>query len=315
MDISYSPIYNLPNELLLNIFSLLPTPALLPLSAVSRRFSALSLRLLKIRLLQATALDGYLLLLECFQPSAKLTEPPSFCTYLGTNGLDVVQDPSLPSPGRDGSGAEVADELKHLSGLYSRFRPNSRRPDPTPRRWHPAGDVPGTRTWDIAEASSSRAAESNNDTVTQTVSLEAGDLLTQLCAVTNLVKLDPRRGLIADRVELNEGIVRIWRNWLSERSRDYHASDNTDLQSLPLEERILWANDGHNVGIKLRVRQRKWRSDQPILFTSEEELAVSYFIEYEGTSPPGSISTPLLIHCRVARADVSSAFKAGRVAG
>lgn len=273
-------------QLLLSVFSPLPTPALLPLTSVSCRFSALALRLLRTRLLQATTLDEYLLLLECFQPSAKLTEPPSFCTYLGTNGLDAIKDPSLPSTNGNVSGADVANELKRLSGLYSRFRPNTRRPDPTPRRWHPAGDIPGTRTWDNAEATSSRAAENANDTVTQKVSLEAGDLLTQLCAVTNLVKLDPRRGLISDRVELSEGIIRIWREWLSKRSRECHPSSHTNSQPAPLEDEwILWANDGQNVGIKLRVRQRKWRSDQPILFSSEEELAVGYFIEYEGAFP------------------------------
>ena len=279
---------------MINVFSLLSTPTLLPLISVSGRFSALILRLFKSRLLQATNLDEYILLLECFPPSAKLTEPPSFCTYLGTNGLDTVAEPDLPQGRGDGSGADIANELKRLSSLNSRFRPNLHKPEYNVRRRHPAGDIPGSRTWDETLASSSKAIEVGEDTVTQKVSLEAGETLTQLCAVTNLVKLEPRRGMISDRVELSEGIVRIWRDWLSKRSREYRAQDGNDTGSHPLEgEQFLWANDGQNVGIKLRVRQRKWRDGQPILFSSEEELAVGYTIEYEGKLSPSSITSHL----------------------
>jgi hypothetical protein len=234
--------------------------------------------------LQATNLDEHLLLLECFQPSAKLTEPPSFCTYLGTDGLDAVLDPNLPPAREDGSGDEVALELRRLANLYSRFRPNRQRPDPTPRRWHPAGDIPGSRTWDAALASTSnRDPDAGADTVTQKVKLEAGDLLTQLCAVTNLVKVEPRRGLISERVELSEGIIRIWRDWLATRSKQDTTDAHKAIYLHVLEdERILWANDGQNVGIKLRVRRQKRNHDQPILFSSEDELAVGYTIEYEG---------------------------------
>ena len=300
---------------MLNIFTLLPTPALLRLTSVSRRFSALVLRLLKIRLLQATSLNEYLLLLECFQPSAKLTEPPSFCTYLGTDGLDDIEGSSLPSIRGDCSETDVASEMKRLSHLYSRFRPNCGRPDPTPRRWHPPGDIPGSRTWENAEASSSRAAETGNNIVTQKVSLEAGDVLTQLCAVTNLVKLEPRRGLISDRVELNEGIVRIWRTWLSKRSQERNLSSSAGSRLAPLEdERILWANDGQKVGIKLRVRQRKWRADHPILFSAEEELAVGYIIEYEGKcSRRNPIYVLSLMYYRIACKDLAFIIKIRRV--
>ncbi|TKA57845.1 hypothetical protein B0A49_10607, partial [Cryomyces minteri] len=33
--------------------------------------------------------------------------------------------------------------------------------------------------------------------------------------------------------------------------------------------------------IKFRVKERRWRRDNPILFQSDDEVAVSYSIEYE----------------------------------
>ena len=47
-------------------------------------------------------------------------------------------------------------------------------------------------------------------------------------------------------------------------------------------ESILWIGPDRHVGVKLRVTRRTWKRDTPILFQSDDEVAVSYQIEYEG---------------------------------
>ncbi|KAF4307746.1 F-box domain cyclin-like protein [Botryosphaeria dothidea] len=46
-------------------------------------------------------------------------------------------------------------------------------------------------------------------------------------------------------------------------------------------KRLLWVSPARNVGLKFRVRERKFRRDNPILILADEETAVSYDIEYE----------------------------------
>lgn len=50
------------------------------------------------------------------------------------------------------------------------------------------------------------------------------------------------------------------------------------------EERILWVSPAKNTGLKFRIREKKFRRDVPILVDVDEELPVSYEIEYEGRS-------------------------------
>lgn len=50
---------------------------------------------------------------------------------------------------------------------------------------------------------------------------------------------------------------------------------------------ILWVNTrDDNVGIKFKVKEKKWRrtTAMPILFESDVEVAVSYEVEFEGSS-------------------------------
>ncbi|KAI9691266.1 MAG: hypothetical protein M1820_009797 [Bogoriella megaspora] len=191
---------------------------------------------------------------------------------------------SHSGPPADDIRPNTAKELKRLGCLYSRFHLTRQKPIPRPPPRQPPGDIPGSRTWELAMSSSSQATKEITHTVKQKVVLEAGDVLMQFCAATSLVKPHTNRGLVSSSIQLSEGIMRIWRHWLSVRSKETSDSGRSETaQASPKDdERILWANDGQNdVGLKLRVRQQKNKGGRPVLFGSEDESSVSYSIEYE----------------------------------
>ncbi|KAF1982620.1 F-box domain-containing protein [Aulographum hederae CBS 113979] len=279
------PLLTLPNELLLTILSTFHTHDILPLTLISHRLHALVLRILHTRLLLAANLHEHTLLLECYHPSARLTEPPLYCTYLGTAGLDVGAGASKQW---DESKCAIG-QLGKMKNLYSSFRPHRRLPD-GPRPRHPAGDIPGSRTHvSSAAASSSTAARFDGVTVKQTLSLESHELFTQLCADSNLVRVGPRNGLFTSFVQVEEGVVRVWRDWLAqmaglegETSIDgFSQSEQVLVDDVGRNRHILWVDTLKNVGINVRVKERKWRRDTPILMEANEDDAVSYDIEYE----------------------------------
>ncbi|KAI9671046.1 MAG: hypothetical protein M1831_005131 [Alyxoria varia] len=339
--------------LLHNILAPLPTPSLLPVTRVSHRFCDLTLRILHHRLALAASLGDRTLLLECYHPSVKLTEPPILCKYLGTKGLDDfstanIVNESPPPPGQT---------LHEYNNLYSRFWPYREEHVKARRRYrHPAGDIPGSRTYfadpppdsdpnpqhqatssnttstsshdpngeEAHEATSVEADEETTvyKTVKQLVNLDSGELFSQLQATTTLVKIGPR-GLFFSTVAVSDGVMRVFRNWLAEISKVTARHDEggnackaqeLGLAQVSLDETqrrkesaasialegenssevhqewnckdddhpaVLWVNDGRNVGVRFSVRERKWRKDKPILFQHEEELAVSYEIQFE----------------------------------
>lgn len=109
------------SQVFVQILSPLPTRSLLPLATVSHRFHALILRILHYRLLQSAALKEYKLMLECYHPSSKLSEPHVFCQYLGTDGLSSQYE----GQGSLYDNLETAQKLGRLTSLYSRFRPEA----------------------------------------------------------------------------------------------------------------------------------------------------------------------------------------------
>ena len=121
--------------------------------------------------------------------------------------------------------------------------------------------------------------------MTEAVSLEAHELFSQLCAVSHMAKMAPQRRVIQSFIELSDGTIRVFRDWLSKHANsDKNGKPISSLHPLD-DSSVLWVNNcNNNVGIKFRVRERKWRQGNPILFASDEEVAVSYEIEYEGIS-------------------------------
>ncbi|ORY00674.1 hypothetical protein BCR34DRAFT_108465 [Clohesyomyces aquaticus] len=287
-------IYKLPNELLLHILTPLPTPELLPLTVLSHRIYTLILRILHNRLIAASELNSHSLLLECYHPSAKLTEPPYFCTYQGTKGLASYN----PLSEFD---ANLCGRLGEMRNMYSRFRPHRRELEPGGRkvRW-PPGDVPGSRTYPGMVAD-----RFEGEAVKQILSLDGHELFTQLVAQTNLVKIGPRNGLFTCFVEVEEGVVRVWREWLRDMAtkEDGTIPRTADLvveelgkgrgkgkeavREIPeapkkmSDESILWVTPSNNTGLRFNIKERRRRREAPILMEINEDMPVSYEIEYD----------------------------------
>ena len=248
----------------------------------------------------AASLTDHKLILECYHPSSKNTEPYLFCDYLGTPGLgSTTQSKDILDGDTDG-----LDRLGELRGLYSRFRPIRPEVEEGIFRPHPAGDISGRVESKSSPSSSSPSSEPLlSALVKHHISLDSYELFSQLCVVANLVQLGPRRGVFYSFVNIADGVVRIWREWLAARAKTAHdlssyemcigsvdggilrGQDNElALNGKSAEENILWINPGKTVGIRIRIHERKWRHDGPILVHKDEEIAVSYVMEYEGTS-------------------------------
>ncbi|CAF9930205.1 MAG: hypothetical protein HETSPECPRED_007568 [Heterodermia speciosa] len=282
-DIDTSPLrlFRLPNEILLQVLSLFGTDELLCLSLVCRRFQDLVLHIVHTRLLVAAALKDLRLILECYHPSAQYTEPYLFCEYLGTPGLsdEINREHSEHSP------AEKNGCLSRFREIYSRFRPI--RPDADlPLRSHPAGDVPGSRTYsqDLARNKQPQTVEM----VTQIINLDAHELFSQLCVSANLVKIGPRRGVFLSCIDLlHKTTPRIWRTWLADKAEKARLSSTSGLALTELQNdrdhgHVMWIDSRRNVGIRVRVCERRWCQNRPVLMHHDEDEAVSYSLELEG---------------------------------
>lgn len=298
-----TPFADVKPQLLLHLFTPIPTLELLQYAPVSQRVHSLILRILRTRLITAAELHSHTLLLECYHPSAKLTEPPYFCAYHGTDGLSAH--------GHFHQNESNVGMLGKMRNMYSRYRPYRRELDPSGTRVLPQpGNPPRTRTLpgtvqDIYEG----------ETVRQMLGLEAHELFTQLIAQTNLVKVGPRNGLFTSFVGVEEGVVRVWRNWLKDTAaKDWTDTTHAVLSTTSLstvsnsaycgpekgkqevtareavpaiaanvcDPSILWVSPAKNTGIRFRVKERKIRRDVPVLIRADEDTSVSYEIEYEG---------------------------------
>ena len=266
------------------------TPELLPLTSISRRLSTIILRILHNRLVAAAELDSHSLLLECYHPSVKLFEPPYFCAYHGTDGLSLYET-------QEEDEANIGTRLGKMRNMYSRFRPHQRELEDGGRRVRP-GDVPGSRTFPGTVQD-----KYQGETVKQVLSLEGHELFTQLVAQTNMVKIGPRHGLFTCFVEVEEGVLRVWKDWLENiavrgRQANEHvlsgiievgkgkevAQEVGEVKAdMNLDDaRILWVSASKNTGIRFNVKERKFRRDIPILIRADEDMPVSYEIEYDG---------------------------------
>ncbi|KAL0257155.1 hypothetical protein SLS55_007965 [Diplodia seriata] len=218
--------------------------------------------------------------------------------YLGTNGLDV------PDP--DFEEEDLVGRLGYLRNRYSRFRPYRKGPEARSARTRP-GDIPGSRTHPSSSGPRyTGGGYKDDELVRQMLSLDSEERFTQLCAVINLIKLGPHHGLFRSFVEVEDSVLRVFRDWLQEvalpaagqipnlQASSGESTSGTGKETQPDEDiaegkRLLWVGPSKNVGLKFRVRERRLRRDTPILIRADEEMAVSYDIEYEGK---GCLQTP-----------------------
>jgi hypothetical protein len=302
-SIPNSFLLSLPNELLLSVLSNLSTPLLTPVAHVSHRFASLVYRLVLYRLKTAAELPGHTLLLECYHPSAKLTEPYLYCLYKDAPELKELCDQS--DSGENSTDVDLIERFRQLRKIYARYTVYRHHPNPLLPRRHPAGDVPGSRTYNSTSASTANSSsapaltsqtlpESDQDeedeTVRQMLHLDSHELFTQLCTTANLVKIGPRSGLFRCFVGLEEGVIRVFREWLS-RMAQVVDNDGNIRMTLPTSDihvdsiagdKILWLTPQKHVGLRFKVRERRIQRRTPVLWYAEEEVAVSYEIEYEG---------------------------------
>lgn len=198
-----------------------------------------------------------------------------------------------------------------MSELYSRFRPVNKEPDfrSVPRP-HPAGDVPGSNTYRSPEQFVEAWKAYTEEPVTRAVHVDADMLFSQLETVAYLGRREYTRGLLCSIQEVCEGTIRVWRDWLAKQCETKHWTDGEpvaiyhDCQSASTAKgkqradsvsgitdphknaSVLWLNtrDEH-VGIKFRVKEKKWRRDNPVLIEREADVPVSYAVELEGKTP------------------------------
>ena len=268
-------------EVLIHVLNLLDTLNLLQIRVVAHRFQSLVIRIIHARLLQAAALKDRKLILECYHPSAQYTEPYLHCDYLGTPGLSGYT-------AGQGSIYELADENSGegtLRKLYSRFRPTRNDPQQIIYYSHPAGDISGSRTSERASARSSMQTEG----ISQNVNLEAHELFTQLRFLASLVEIGPRRGFfISIQNIVEQKTTRIFRTWLAERAKKTTDTETARSKAslsgiLDEDDSILWMDQNRVAGLKVRVQERGWRKNVPILLHRDEDQAVSYSLELQGT--------------------------------
>lgn len=292
-------------QLLYQTFSLLPLAQLLPLSTLSRRYHALVCRMLRNRLHAAADFTSRAMLVECYHPSARLTEPSLDCAYLGTDGLeDLACFRHTKTDGHD-EPCIPAQDLAKLNGLYSRFRPY-RRQSKQPRRSLP-GDIPGSRTYSAPNAGGASTATasspdgaaaasrspSNPDPeasaydlpplVTHLIHFDGGEAFNQLVINTILVKPSTMNGLYTSYIPTSTGWLRVFRRWLEERLADAHEGVPRDAGG-----NILWVGLGHDIGMRFSVRRTAWRRGAadggPLLMRADEEAPASFELVYEGMS-------------------------------
>ncbi|KAL8735205.1 MAG: hypothetical protein Q9166_001081 [cf. Caloplaca sp. 2 TL-2023] len=277
-------ISDLPNELLIHILTPFPTVSLLQLRLLSHHFQKVIIRIVHQRLLLAASLEDRKLILECYHPSAQYTEPYLFCDYLGTPGLSNEKE------GQDSLFKHLKVERGQLKHLYSRFRPTRADADTRVVRPHPAGDVPGSRTSPLDQESSSKAELQQLDLVTHNVSFDAHELFTQLSITAALVQVGPRRGVFLSFIDVvDKRTPRVWREWLAEKAKE----GNTGSPTLPDEtaevdnqsSSTIWVDQGRTMGLKVRVKERKWKGTAPILMHKDEDPAISYSLDLEGKNP------------------------------
>lgn len=134
--------------------------------------------------------------------------------------------------------------------------------------------------------------------------MEGHELFVQLEGNLHLVR---KMGFIQNLVALHEGYVRIWRDWLGQRAEADAIAElgrgglidldeagpsargvcETEGEVEPREnlhehESILWLDGTKNVGLRVNIKEKKWRRNMPVLMYAHEEVSVSYEVAYEG---------------------------------
>lgn len=252
-------------------------------------------------MLLAASLPEYKLILEAYHPARRYTDPYSFCTYLGTDGLSSKHEGEGSIYDDEGCG-DYAGRLSKLGKLYSRFRPERPGVQGSMPLRRIAGAPVQSQSGNTSQPIYANAGDGGNSKVMHTINLDADELFGQFCAYSSLVRLGPRRGVFLSTVPLvtpGQGVMRVWKWWLRDRARDLRRqekepvdashdlerSSTTEYPRIGQDEHIMWTDSRHNVGLRLAVRSRDGkcydndgeRDDVPLCFTVEIQGASSIY--------------------------------------
>lgn len=213
----------------------------------------------------------------------------------------------------------MTNRLGRLQSLHSRFRPQYPEKGPRLRlrqcpvpmdvmtidetfvpQDKPAPQQPNSVDSSSSSSSSSSISDIDKDEdeddqqpeqklVSQPVTLDGLDCFSQLCTVVNLFY----RGQSTTCVNLVDGVLRLWRDWLAEQAMRSAlcggggGEEECNLRALD-DPRILWVDVKKNIGLKLRIHERTNTDTQetpPDDFAHRQlndEDTHTYEIEFEG---------------------------------
>ncbi|KAK6534986.1 hypothetical protein TWF281_006285 [Arthrobotrys megalospora] len=237
---------DLPRELIEEILSLMPTRSLVMVSGTSKLIHDIATYILSRRLRHTLHIEGYKLVFECYAADDKFDHPFNHCEYTGTQvGAENCAAPTkkfqkVPYFTEDDE--EEGEECNALAKLYSHF---------TPRSYDLEAPIPST-----------------------TVTIDSGDLFTQVCASASLIKLSKSPyGGVQSVIPVCESFFRVKRNWLDAAC---------ESQEKPT---MTWVGMGENMGLKLNVTGRKVVGPAisgGVRGRDQEDEAVEYGVEYDG---------------------------------
>ena len=128
------------------------------------------------------------------------------------------------------------------------------------------------------------------EVISQRVNLEADEGFAQLRFLASLVEIGPRRGFFMSIQNIVEQkTTRVFKTWLAARAKkrndiETDSSEASLSASLDEDDSILWMDLNRIAGLKVRVQERGWRNNMPVLLHRDEDQAVSYTLELQGTS-------------------------------
>lgn len=270
-----------PLQLLAQVLSHFSTHDLLPLTRISHRLEAVTTRLLHHRHLAGANPTDYYVVLECYHPTCKATEPYLLCSYLGTQQLQTRQD-----------GEEALSGLGQLGALYSRFRPFKQEFEPalTARRRY-GTSVPIVNNAPRSPALYPAANVDNNNRLSGegddipppsslTVMLDDFEPFFNMCVNSHLVGCS----MFTTSFGLMDGVVRLWREWLAERARG--GDNSTAAESTPLlrsdDSRLIWVDPKKDVGLKVHVVENRRETELPVLMHRDESMPAMYSLVIDG---------------------------------
>lgn len=245
-------------KILAHVFDAFSTRELLPVVAVCRRFHTVISDIIRRRLVNVASLPENALILECYPPSDKISTPYLSCTYLGLKTASGAPGGSLA--------------FSRLRRLYSSFRPVVAEEN-SPRR------LRNVRRF-VSQLALTRAGGADDVTASQIIYLDEGELFSQLCVLTNVVK-QSKPGYFLSHHNISDGVVRVWREWLADMvsSTAVHRDESAEQFSQD-DKRILWVDTGHNIGLRFRLSPLV--SVTPVILCAGDEPPITYTLIYEG---------------------------------